>query len=354
MSIRSLPVPGIGLGPQEYLGHQGFAPLDCDRDGNVDLLAFGPNDQERSVEVLHGSGDGTFVPGEHYPMDTPSSLGRLVRGADLNRDQIPDLIILAPYTAVSDRIIVRLGQGDCTFGSEIVLGVGAEIFSIAFEDVDGDEIPDLVTSASEQISTFHGNGDGSFSNRQDFSVGGSRMHVAVTDWNRDGIADVVASDGYLHLLLGTGNGHFDPAIDCALNTSVWSGSGEPLVFADFDGDGVVDLAGGGTILFGMKECAFTRRFTYTQGLYFVPLAAGDFNGDGILDLLVLMDTELGLVPGDGRGSFGALVGLGDFTGGDAIIWPGTGVHVGDFNGDGRLDVIATTGMTVKTVINTCQ
>jgi FG-GAP-like repeat len=86
--------------------------------------------------------------------------------------------------------------------------------------------------------------------------------------------------------------------------------------------------------------------------YSIPMAAGDFNGDGTLDLLVLSERELGLVPGDGRGGFGAVVKFGDFN--DSQAFPGTGAHVGDFNGDGRIDVVMTGGTFVDLMINTCQ
>lgn len=359
MSTRSLAVQGIGLGPVPYLGQEGFAPTDCDRDGNLDLLVFGPNDQVRSVEVIHGHGDGTFVAGEHYHFDTWQSTGDSIRAADLNRDQIPDLLIMIPSPEKSTRseqvlfrIIVRLGKGDCTFGPEIALDAGADIITIAIGDVDGDAIPDLVASASERITTFQGNGDGSFSNRQDLAVHGSAVLMAVTDWNSDGIADIVASDGYLHLLLGTPGGHFAPAIDCATGIAAWVGRGAPLVFADFDHDGVLDLATENTVLFGMHECNFTRQVTYTEDRHAIPMAAGDFNGDGALDLLVLQLGGLGLVPGDARGGFGAVVKIGDFT--DSQGFPGTGAHVGDFNADGRIDAVMTGGTFVNIVINTCQ
>lgn len=335
----------------------GFGVTDCDRDGNLDVLAFGAPvtaNQSKSVIILRGNGDGTFVPGQTYPLDTPQWAGYAIVLADLNHDQISDVIVMIPLSDVTTspeqklfRVITRLGLGDCTLGPEMGLDAGAGVIAVAVGDLDGDEIPDLAVSGIGRISTFTGKGDGSFSNRQDFAVGGSPGAMVVTDWNSDGIADVAASDGYLHLLLGTGDGHFAPAIDCALLVS-------PLVVADFDGDGVVDLASRGTVLLGMHECNFTKQVALVEGQYPGPMAAGDFNGDGNLD--VALDggsTGIGFAPGDGHGNFGPIVGFGDW--GSAPVVQGSAAMVpGDFNGDGRLDLIATGGVQASTLINTCQ
>src|SRR5204862_2516653 len=79
------------------------------------------------------------------------------------------------------------------------------------------------------------------------------------------------------------------------------------------------------------------------------VAVGDFNGDGKLDLAVAnnISNTLSILPGTGTGSFGAKT---DF---------GTGsfpfsVAVGDFNADGKLDLAVANrnDATVSILLNT--
>src|SRR5215472_899896 len=82
----------------------------------------------------------------------------------------------------------------------------------------------------------------SFSVPLEFGVGSEPLSVAVGDFNGDGALDLVvtygsASVGGLSVLLGNGDGSFQPA------ESVGAGS-YPISVAvgDFNGDGLLDLA----------------------------------------------------------------------------------------------------------------
>ncbi len=120
-----------------------------------------------------------------------------------------------------------------------------------------------------------------------------------------------------------------------------------LIAADFNGDGLPDVAagayfGGSTmdILLSNGDGTFRTLSDFPAGISPTDPAAGDLNGDGVLDLVV---------PDYGN-SFGTnnqlrvFLGNGDGTFGPGQLYHLSGNHpdaaaVGDFNGDGKLDVV---------------
>ncbi len=111
--------------------------------------------------------------------------------------------------------------------------------------------------------------------------------------------------------------------------------------ADFDGDGLLDLAIVGSTL----PSVLVRRGTPTgfgpPQVTALPNSAGaisavDVNRDGVVDLIVLgSDYMLGVFLGRGDGSFLMLQAPAALTAGDSL-----GLAVADFDGDGALDVAA--------------
>ena len=123
------------------------------------------------------------------------------------------------------------------------------------------------------------------------------------------------------------------------------------VMGDFNGDGKLDAAvinsGSNTIsiLLGDGAGGFATPITIAVDANPVAIAAGDFNGDGKLDLVTAH-------PDSGPGSGSIVLRLGDGAGGFTFSVkesPSFGrpraLAVGDFNNDGKLDVIAANGET---------
>jgi hypothetical protein len=124
--------------------------------------------------------------------------------------------------------------------------------------------------------------------------------------------------------------------------------------ADFNGDGVPDLAvgtGSGTqtrlrVLDGRDATGNTELLsvspfgTFGSGLY---LSAGDITGDGVADLIVTPDRDGGprvkVVRGGTFDTFADFIGIGDPNFRDGAV-----AAVGDITGDGRGDLMVSAGV----------
>jgi uncharacterized protein (TIGR03437 family) len=178
--------------------------------------------------------------------------------------------------------------------------------------------------------------------------------VAVGDFNGDGKADIVFSGegvggGFpsVSLVLGNGDGTFNPL----KQISGGCGWPQPVAAGDFNGDGKTDLAVGhscgGTvgIFLGNGDGTFQAEKTYAAGGNPPFIAVGDFNGDGNADLAVsdacTLEQNLNVFAICVGTSTSVLLGNGDgtFRVGTNYNFVGA-VAIGDFNGDGKADLVA--------------
>ena len=186
-----------------------------------------------------GRGDGTFVSGGLVSLETGATA---IAVGDFNGDGVQDLVASVTRFGVS----VLLGNGDGTFQAPRSLETGrGDPSSIVVGDFNGDGVQDLATSG---VFVFLGNGDGTFQPPRDFPAGSSNESVAMGDFNGDGRLDLAVANsgraaqenenpGNVAVLLGNGDGTFMVAPDLV------AGSGpESVAVADFNGDGVADLA----------------------------------------------------------------------------------------------------------------
>jgi hypothetical protein len=174
--------------------------------------------------------------------------------------------------------------------------------------------------------------------------------MVVADFNGDGKPDLMVQGVWLTLLLGNGDGTFQPAVNIASDIS-------PRSFAvgDFDGNGTLDLAittyAGTTNLIvyhGFGDGSFQAYQHYwfsdpnsvseSAGANFYTITAGDFNGDGKTDL-VLGNSGY---TGTGNPGIAVLINQGDGTFLQKSYYPMAvplSIVLGDINGDGQLDLV---------------
>jgi uncharacterized protein (UPF0548 family) len=285
---------------------QYIAVVDVNGDGKPDLLvanecASSSNCNNGSVAVLFGNGDGTFRPAVSYNSGGYDALSIAV--ADVNGDGKLDLVVANACASTVDCsngvvgagvIGVLFGNGDGTFQPAVSYSSGGyDALSIAVADVNGDGKPDLLVAnecASSNcnngsVAVLLGNGDGTFQPAVSYSSGGyGALSIAVADVNGDGKPDVVAANnGGVGALLGNGDGTFQ----AALFTYTLALGGTQIALADFDGDGHLDIAigNGNAFLLGNGDGTFKAEMDLGAGGS-GGTAVGDFNGDGKPDLVV--------------------------------------------------------------------
>ena len=338
---------GVGSNPDAV------AVGDFNRDGKLDLAVANSGIGSSNVSILLGKGDGTFQAAVNYGLEGGTPEPASVAVGDFNGDGKLDLVV---SNGGRSNVSVLLGNGNGTFQTAVNYGVGSGPYSVAVGDFNGDGRLDLVAanSGANSVSLLLGNGDGTFQSAVDYAVGSTPFWVAVGDFNHDGKLDLaVANFGSknVSVLLGKGDGTFEAAINYA------TGSGPASVaVGDFNHDGKLDLAVANlgrnnvSVLLGQGDGTFRPAIEYGAGSNPRWVAVGDFNGDGKVDLAVANNAVNGGTP-----SVSLLLGKGDGTFKNAVDYTvGTqpeSLAVGDFNGDGRLDLaVADDGNLSSTVL----
>ena len=118
--------------------------------------------------------------------------------------------------------------------------------------------------------------------------------------------------------------------------------GNNHIVADLNGDGIPDLAATGAlgvgIMLGNGDGTFRPRANFSTGAQSQDLAAGDFNSDGRVDLAVSLNSSLfslALLTGNGDGTFNAPVTFDNTAAQD----DSPAIVATDLDNDGRLDLV---------------
>jgi hypothetical protein len=330
------------------------------------ILDSGAGPGTSGVSVLMGNGDGTFQAAKFFPAGTTSVDFGLV---DFNNDNFLDLVVA---NAGSDDISILLGNGDGTFQSPINSslnqpGVSVSPTSVAIGDFNSDGILDVVVSTPnvKGYAVLLGLGQGKFRpaahyllDDPNFVNNNDRFLGIGLDIDGDGMLDLVLSNysaDHVTVLFGAGDGTFarsksyaagpSPSLQvCAhFSFSCWVLPIDNHSF--YVSNNVVD--GLVTALTWNPDGTLQAAPLYRSSFTPESLAVGDLNNDGILDIVAASPSS---GPGVGAGvtmlgnGDGFVTGKGGGTFKAPVTWTTTGatsVALGDFNGDGKLDLVST-------------
>ncbi|MFN8625301.1 MAG: VCBS repeat-containing protein [Candidatus Binatia bacterium] len=295
-----------------------IAIADVTGDGKPDIVTA--NASASSVSVLPNLGQRTF--GSALESPTGPSPEALAVG-DFNGDSIADL---ATPNLLDDSVSILLGTGHGTFTGLSVcssqptrpcrqstdcpqaaactpraIPVSTSPAALATADFDKDGHLDLAIANSEGDTNFTGSltvlqglGNGVFVARPEIASPSfdHLVATAVADVNGDGPIDVVVANDLgdsLSVLYGQGGLAFQAPIQLDLG----AGSGpEGIAIADFNGDGVADIAAAASsrdkvsVFAGSRTGTFAapRDVALAAGSTPVGLAAADLNDDRRVDL----------------------------------------------------------------------
>jgi len=319
--------PGMLAASLQY-GARTVAAGDLNGDKKLDLVVVNSNGP--GFVVLFGNGNGTFQSPVTFAQPASAAsvtVGSLTKGGSLG------IVVTSPAG-----LYLYFGNGAGKFYGPYVkdLNEASPIGgSILIGDVNGDGIPDIVTSG---VSVLFGEGGGAFTKPYVYTISGglgpyNALGLALADLANSGQTDIITGGNDISVLLNLGKGYLEEAIW----TNVTGGAGCGVA-ADFNGDGTPDLAvntpTGVSILLGTGKylTPFTVGTSITQASAGC-LFTGDINGDGKPDLLVPVNGTVVAYLGNGNGTFTLQSTTPTPSGGYLALV--------DFNHDGKLDFVTS-------------
>jgi hypothetical protein len=302
-----------------------------------------------------------FKPAQSYAVCTAPEMAAV---ADFNNDGKPDIAVVCfgdPSVGDNGGVSILLGNRDGTFQPATNLIAGKSPTRIATGDFNNDGNSDLLVvragdasvSDNGDATIFLGNGDGTFRPGQVLIPGKNPSAVAVSDLNGDHKLDLIfanSTDNSVTILVGNGDATFQSPVAYAVAVG---GSPSSISVTDVNQDGRSDLA----VFWGLSVDFFFGKGdgTFQNGPSVSPgcclrsfVAIGDFNGDGRVDLIdrgcsISQPTcTISLWLGNGDGTFQTANAISDVS--------GAGPVAADVNGDSNLDLIGTSSDHTQLVI----
>jgi hypothetical protein len=288
----------------------------------------------------HPTAQVVFEPPVVHPVDVDPLFGSLIAVGDVTNDGLPDVLAFEFLGSVAQLLV---NQGGGLFAPPVgVQGFPVNSLGVKLADLDGDGDLDAVV-ATTAVHVLLGHGDGTFEPLAPFVVHAQTTAAAVGEFTGDAVPDLVTVDAAgpfgpssVDLLPGLGDGTFAAPINLYVG-EVGDIAGEP-VLGELDGQAGADVVV--PLLQGLLDDTLLVFLRSAPGALVVDppfdvtaLAVADLDGDGFGDLLATSKEQhrLHVALGRGDGSFERWAEHEVTAGPESLV-------AADLDGDGRADV----------------
>jgi adhesin/invasin len=303
-------------------GITGISAGDFDKDGFVDVAVA--SSTNKTVKILYGDGKGSFGARTFQPSVTAAFTNIVT--PDFNGDGYADLA-MTNATASSNAGVVYLNDKAGGFSAATNVALGANANTITAVDIDRDGDLDLVAGGPSSMTWVLNSGTGTFGGTNTLALTGPVWYPwRMTIGGTTGYGYVSGTSSLTARVQAGASSTSSGAGFIVAAMGAWQGGWQHVALSNKT---TIKPICWNSSMFDSSSSATTN----ANGRY---IGMADMSADGNADAIVAMDTGIGVHLAYGSGSTCGFKPITSYATSHTTVW----VATGDFNGDGKMDMVA--------------